>query len=209
MPETYNIINFEFHGRATAISNVPPAVPPLAGITSDDIDYTQPENKQKLVNELNQLAKQINTEIETSIKQKLPPEFNVQANIEFKTGSLEWIGLVSIFKWAGGVSAVLSLTEYLIRAIKYIVNAIIRDHAKTFAILENPETTVQSIEGTVTQIDPVEASSQESNTQEISSLLHSIFDSQRKLLNRLTYGIVSNAVLSTAILIIFLIMISK
>ncbi len=210
MPETYNILNFEFHGRATAISGVQAAVPPPEPPPAHtDIHYTKPENIQKLVNELNTKSMIINTEIETAIKKKLPPEFSVQANIEFKAGSLEWEGLVAIFTWVGGVSAVLSLTDYLIRTIKYTVNMIVRDHAQTLAILENPETTVQAIEGTLTQVDPEEDSSQESNTEEISSLLHSAFDSQSKLLNRLTYGIITNAVISTAILIVFLIMISK
>jgi hypothetical protein len=67
-------------------------------------------------------------QIAEEIRKKLPVGVQVQVQIEFRIGSLEWAGLVLVLDWMGRLSGSIALGEYLVKTIRFAVNRVLRRH---------------------------------------------------------------------------------
>ncbi len=190
MPVSYIMYNFEFQGKANSIWSVPDG-----DNSMDLIDY-----KLWAMKELNTMSLEMSIKIETVIKYKLPQGCRVQALVEVKPGSLEWQGLISII---GSIREVI-LPGYLAKAIKFTVNAVLREHAYILGIImKDSQTTVNIVE------NPIVQKAQSHLPLKVKNSVNQAILSQRKLIIRLTYGAIGNTIISIAILITLIAMLSK
>jgi hypothetical protein len=67
-------------------------------------------------------------QIADEIRKKLPIGAEVQVQIDFRLGSLEWAGIVLILDWMGRLSGSIALGEYLVKTVEFAVNRVLRRH---------------------------------------------------------------------------------
>ena len=99
-------ITIEFHGS----------------IADSDLQHSATAGIAELPREPDVIAEEIAKEI----SKKLPVGIKVEVQIEFRTGSLEWAGLVLILDWMGRISGSIALGEYLVKTIRFSVNRVLR-----------------------------------------------------------------------------------
>ncbi|MFN2453373.1 MAG: hypothetical protein ABR577_04055 [Pyrinomonadaceae bacterium] len=88
---------------------------------------------RKTVFTLNENADDIAERIKTRLRKTLPMSANVEVEIEFSNGSIEWLGVVFILDWMGRLSGSISLIEYISRAVRLVVNRSVREGVRNFA----------------------------------------------------------------------------
>jgi hypothetical protein len=83
-------------------------------------------NRNEIVPWLDSHSDYIAEDIEREIKKALPPGVQVNANIEFNYGSIEWAGVVIILDWMARLGSSAGLIEYIAKGVKIAVDKIVR-----------------------------------------------------------------------------------
>jgi len=83
-------------------------------------------HRNEIVPWLDSRSDYIAEEIEREIKKTLPPGVQVNVNIEFNYGSIEWAGVVIILDWMARLGSSAGLIEYIAKGVKIGVDKIVR-----------------------------------------------------------------------------------
>lgn len=83
-------------------------------------------HRNEIVPWLDSRSDYIAEDIEREIKKTLPPGVQVNVNIEFSYGSIEWAGVVIILDWMARLGSSAGLIEYIAKGVKIGVNKVVR-----------------------------------------------------------------------------------
>jgi hypothetical protein len=96
----------------------------------DSVDSKESENdfiqRNKIVRWLDRHSDFIADDIRREIKKVLPPGVQVNANIDFNYGSIEWAGVVIILDWMARLGSSAGLVEYIVKGVKIAVDKVVR-----------------------------------------------------------------------------------
>ncbi|HEY0602841.1 MAG TPA: hypothetical protein VGD58_08015 [Herpetosiphonaceae bacterium] len=123
----------------------------------DNSRQTTHPGDEEIVRILNGRADLIAQRIRSEIRKTVSTFVNIDVEIEFVVGSVEWIGIVYVLDWMSRLSGTASLVEYLTRTVRFAVNRVVREEIQTMVGGAN-----QIFETETTLVDPLQGST---NTQ--------------------------------------------
>jgi hypothetical protein len=98
-----------------------------------------------LASDLNAMSLSIGEEIASEIRASLPPGLAVDVQIEFRPGSLEWIGVVTILDWMARLSGAGSFLEFVTRAVRFAINRVMGRHIQGAAVIRTITTEIKPV----------------------------------------------------------------
>ena len=114
-----DILTIQFSGRATSRK-----------LDENSINSKESKydfiHRNEIVRWLDSRSEYIAEDIEREIKKALPPGVQVDVNIEFSYGSIEWAGVVFILDWMARLGSSAGLIEYIAKGVKIGVNKVVR-----------------------------------------------------------------------------------
>lgn len=99
--------------------------------------------QRALVPDLNSKSSQIAERISEEIRRNLPAGANLSVEIQFKTGSIAWVGLVTVLDIAGKLSDGIDLGKQLVRLVQFVVNKVLRHEIEPVAPIATIKTTAK------------------------------------------------------------------
>jgi len=121
MPNTAQVLAFEFRGAARESEQ-----------SSDD---KRSRTVSQIVDDLNRISDLIAEQIATDLRKRLPIGVQVETSLEFREGSLEWVGVIYVLDWMARLSGAGALVEYIVRVIRLVVNRAVRQNISQPSIL--------------------------------------------------------------------------
>jgi len=109
------ILTFEFSGKTT---------PRKLSHSEPDQAHQDPS----IVIQLNDSAPSIAAAISDDLRRSLPRGLDVQVQLKFNHGSVEWAGVVLVVDWLARISGSVAMVAYLSRAIQISVDRIVTQH---------------------------------------------------------------------------------
>lgn len=110
-------------------------------IVKDDRKFGRTPESRDLIRDMNSELSVLTDKIKSELKTKLPPGAEIQVDIEFSQGSIDWVGLVTmanIALWADNISFI----EYVAKAVRFAVNKVVRRRIEVEAPVEEINTRV-------------------------------------------------------------------
>ena len=96
----------------------------------DWASHVKSEDPEKvLLKDLNETNDSIADAIRRELRWLLPQFEEVEVDIDFKYGSIEWLGVVTILDGASRISGSIALVEYLMRGIQFAVDQVLRNNS--------------------------------------------------------------------------------
>jgi hypothetical protein len=121
-----DIVTIQFSGRALSER--------ISDYSSSRNDEVRPHGESlessEIVAWLQSQSDFISDDIEREITSALPPGVQVSVSIEFRKGSIEWLGVVIILDWMSRLSGSLAMIEYVSKGVKIAVDKIVRKNIK-------------------------------------------------------------------------------
>ena len=133
MERTPNVYLFEFYGSAVIADEQQ---------HSDTIHY-------EFIPTLNQKSSEIAERIKKEVKRSLPFGINVEAQIEFYPGSIEFAGVIYILDIMSKLAGAARLLGYIGKAIKFALNRVVRNEIRSYP----PAYQIESITSEVTLVE--------------------------------------------------------
>lgn len=107
MAEENRVFLFEFRGRTEVIT-------------------LEEQNELEIIQSLSNQSELIERDIQQEIKRNLPPGVNVETQIQFYEGSIEWIGIVAVLDWMARLAGVAEFIGILSKLIEVAIERVLK-----------------------------------------------------------------------------------
>lgn len=133
---------FDMRGTADVLPSLQNA---SQSSSMDDLD-ADAHLADSAVAQLNDIADSIAEEISQQIKQSFPNPIVVQTQLQFRRGSVNWMGVVEVIDWAGRVVNIVDFIGIAIGVIRFASERVIRKTVRQNALPLDPISVQTSVQ---------------------------------------------------------------